>query len=193
MANITLPAIKEEEPISVRWREYCSSLNTEADWSSVEAANANISKFYSQLVSEGLDNSGLPEEILDKIAAMLEPEAQHGSELTPVPTHGLCVLQRASVAFYVALFRRTQLVPALVQHAVMASKTAYLHPSDLVPWVKLHKLDDLSGMQMLRAMHVDLLAFPLGLKVSGTYTGDMEKNTFTTCPSYIPFVSFDLQ
>ena len=155
--EINLPM--EEELIAVLWRRHFSiSSIAESDWNSVEAASAHVSKFYEELVNNGLEGSKLPDEILQKITAMLD---HRKCDVASPTSNGLLVLQQASKAFYTGVLTRVlwaTVGPSLPLLAVEGYKriNVRVHAADLVAWQKLHHVEGMDGQMMMAAARAEL-------------------------------------
>ena len=153
--NVNLP--QKEDPLAVLWRKHFSSM-AEGDWNSVEAVSAHISKFYQLLVSDGLEGSKfskLPDEVLEMISSMLE----HKERDVAPPTSGITDLRRASHAFYTDVMVRALwpiICPAIPRLAVQGYIAVTIKMPPLGAWLKLHKVEGMSDIELIAAA-VDVL------------------------------------
>ena len=150
--NVNLP--QKEDPLAVLWRKHFHSM-AEGDWNSVEAVSAHISKFYQLLVSDGLEGLKLPDEVLEMISSMLE----HNERDVAPPTSGITDLRRASHAFYTDVMVRALwpiICPAIPRLAVQGYIAVTIKMPPLRAWLKLHKVEGMSDIELIAAA-VDVL------------------------------------
>ena len=195
--NVNLP--QKEDPLAVLWRKHFSSM-AEGDWNSVEAVSAHISKFYQLLVSDGLEGSKLPDEILKKISSMLEHKERdalpsgevilsngYNGDVAPLTSDsGVAVLRRASYAFYTNVMVRALwpiICPAISRIAVQGYSRLTIKMPPLGAWLKLHKVEGMSESALIGRVVDVLRPRMVGLTVG----------TLSMCGNHCTFYQFTVQ